>query len=93
MIAVKEAGADASAQAEILNDVSKYLREAKDAIDHLAKVRDEAVKMSSKEQAFYYKNEVVTAMEALRTPIDKLEMIVDKEVWPIPSYGDLMFEI
>ncbi|MBE5939284.1 MAG: glutamine synthetase type III [Lachnospiraceae bacterium] len=93
VIAVKEAGADASAQAEILNDVSKYLREAKDAIDHLAKVRDEAVKMSSKEQAFYYKNEVVTAMEALRTPIDKLEMIVDKEVWPIPSYGDLMFEI
>ena len=26
-------------------------------------------------------------------PIDSLEMLVDKEVWPMPSYGDLMFEI
>ncbi len=32
-------------------------------------------------------------MEALRRPIDKLEMLVDKEVWPMPSYGDLLFEI
>ena len=32
-------------------------------------------------------------MEDLRRPIDKLEMLVDKEVWPMPSYGDLLFEI
>ena len=28
-----------------------------------------------------------------RQPVDKLEMIVDKEMWPMPSYGDLMFEV
>ena len=33
------------------------------------------------------------AMEDLRAPIDKLEMLVDKEVWPMPSYGDLIFEV
>ena len=33
------------------------------------------------------------AMDALRSPIDSLEMLVDKEVWPMPSYGDLMFEV
>ena len=33
------------------------------------------------------------AMENLRRPIDKLEMIVDKEAWPMPSYGDLIFEV
>ena len=44
-------------------------------------------------QAAFYRDEVKTAMEALRTPVDKLEMIVDKEVWPMPSYGDLIFEV
>ena len=36
---------------------------------------------------------VCPAMEDLRAPIDKLEMIVDKEAWPMPSYGDLIFEV
>ena len=35
----------------------------------------------------------VPAMEALREPVDELEMIVDKEMWPMPSYGDLVFEV
>ena len=46
-----------------------------------------------KEQAFYFKDVVKEAMGALRTPIDKLEMIVDSKIWPIPTYGDLMFEV
>ena len=32
-------------------------------------------------------------MEALRAPIDKLEMIVEKDMWPMPSYGDMIFEV
>lgn len=32
-------------------------------------------------------------MEELRAPADELEMIVDKKIWPIPTYGELMFEI
>ena len=32
-------------------------------------------------------------MEELRAPIDELEMIVDKDVWPVPSYGELTFEV
>ena len=32
-------------------------------------------------------------MAELRAPVDTLEMIVDKEMWPMPSYGDLMFEV
>ena len=43
--------------------------------------------------AYAYKDKVVPAMEALRAPVDQLEMIVDKEYWPMPSYGDLMFEV
>ena len=44
-------------------------------------------------RARYYHDEVSPAMEALRKPVDQLEMIVDKEMWPMPSYGDLMFEV
>jgi glutamine synthetase len=29
----------------------------------------------------------------LRNPIDKLEMVVDGEIWPVPTYGELMFEV
>ena len=45
------------------------------------------------DQARFYHFDVVPAMEALRAPVDALEMIVDKEAWPMPSYGDLIFEV
>ena len=44
-------------------------------------------------QAKFFNKEVVPAMEALRKPIDKLEMIVEKDMWPMPSYGDMIFEV
>ena len=46
-----------------------------------------------RDQAAYYRDTVKTAMDALRAPVDKLEMIVDKDLWPMPSYGDLIFEV
>ena len=52
-----------------------------------------AGKEEGQEQALFFKNTVFTAMEELRAPIDELEMIVDQEFWPVPSYGDLLFEV
>lgn len=46
-----------------------------------------------KEQAFYYKDVVKEAMDELRAPVDKLEVLVERKVWPMPTYGDLLFEI
>ena len=43
--------------------------------------------------ARYMREVIVPAMEELRKPIDELEMIVDKDLWPMPSYGDLLFEV
>ena len=45
------------------------------------------------DRAHFCRNRIVPAMEALRAPVDALEMIVDKEMWPMPSYGDLIFEV
>ena len=94
VVAVKEAGADASVQAELLTEVSGLLAETKKALEALKGVADQAAAMEEGEdQARFYHFDVVPAMEALRTPVDTLEMIVDKEAWPMPSYGDLIFEV
>ena len=94
VLAVKEAGADASVQSELLGEISGYLVETKAALKALADIAEEAAaKEEGGVQANFYHSDVVPAMEALRVPVDKLEMIVDKEAWPMPSYGDLIFEV
>ena len=78
VIAIKEAGAGAAAQIEMLLEVDKLLAEAKKALNTLKEVEAKAsVIADAKEQAFYYKDVVKVAMDALRAPIDQLEMVVD----------------
>ena len=85
---------DAAVQTEALKEVSALMAETKAALDVLVKVTDEAAaKEEGEVQANFYHSDVVPAMEAIRAPVDKLEMIVDKEAWPMPSYGDLIFEV
>ena len=94
--AVKAACPDVpvNVQAELLRETSVLLSETKGALTKLQEVTEIAAKMERGEaQAHYYRDEVNGAMEALRTPVDKLEMIVDKAMWPMPSYGDLIFEV
>ncbi len=93
--AVKAAcDADVSVQTEILTEVSDLLADTKAALAKLQAVTVKAAEMKEgREQAVYYRDEVMTAMAALRTPVDKLEMLVDKSMWPMPSYGDLIFEV
>lgn len=95
VISVKEAvGADASVQTELLTESDKLLKEANDALKKLVADQTTASAMDNvKEQAFFYKDTIIKDMDMLRVPVDKLEMIVDKEMWPMPSYGDLMFEV
>ena len=91
-IAVKEAGADASTQIELLNAVTAKLNEAKAGLEDLKKATAKAQSIDdNQEKAESYKSEVMAAMAELRKPVDELEMIVDKEVWPVPSYGDILF--
>lgn len=86
--------ADTSVQEELLTEVSAYLSDMKVALSALVDITDKCAAIGeNKEQAAAYHSEVVPAMAALREPADKLEMIVDKELWPLPSYGDLIFEV
>ena len=94
VLTVKDAGADASVQEELLTEVSGYLKDMKKAYKNLIDVTAIASTIDDVvAQATYFRDEVKTTMDELRAPADKLEMIVDKEFWPFPSYGDLLFEV
>lgn len=86
--------ADSSVQMELLTETSARLSDMKVALSALIDVTDNCSTIEGCEaQAIAYRDKVVPAMGALRTPADKLEMIVDKDLWPMPSYGDLIFEV
>lgn len=90
--AIPEANLDV--QRELLMETSKLLSEVRTALQKLRTLVEEAnTKTEFKDRAefFYYK--VKPAMTALRSPIDELECIVDKELWPVPSYGELLYEL
>ena len=88
------AGASANVQLALLNETTELLEEAKAALERLTELDERSAEVPEGEElARYFHDEVFPAMEELRSPVDKLEMIVDKEMWPMPSYGDLMFEV
>ncbi len=94
VLAVKEAGVEPVVQRELLQKLSAKLEEANDALHLLEEKLVVAGSMTNqKELAFYYKDEIMPAMTALRAPVDALEMLVDKKDWPIPTYSDLIFEV
>ena len=87
-------GGDVSVQKELLDWSSDLLSDCQTALSALAEADRKAQSVPvGEQQARFYRDQVVPAMEALREPVDRLEMIVDKELWPMPSYGDLLFEV
>ncbi|MGN0304840.1 MAG: glutamine synthetase type III, partial [Lachnospiraceae bacterium] len=94
VIAVAQVGADTTVQKELLEEISGLLKDTRDALLALKEAEKKAsVMKQGKEQAFFYKEVVRECMEALRVPADQLEMLVDKRIWPFPTYADLLFEI
>lgn len=93
--AVKAAcDADVSVQIGLLKEVSDLLSQTKTALSKLEEVTEQGIGIKEgRKQAVFYRDIVMSVMTELRAPVDKLEMIVDKEMWPMPSYGDLIFEV
>ncbi len=92
--AVREAGGDISAMSEILSEIGTELSAVLKATEELEKITADAKAMPyGKDQSVCYRDKVVPAMAALRAPVDKLETLVDKRAWPVPTYEDLMFEV
>ena len=91
--AVETAGGDASVQKELLTRVSVLLAQAHRALDALRECQRKAAGMTGAKQAHYFHETVCPAMDVLRAPVDHLEMICDSAVWPMPTYGELLFNV
>ena len=93
--AVKAAGVtEVSVQAELLKKCSALLKETNEAMHTLSALVVKIPEVAEgRDRAVYCREQIVKAMDALRKPVDELEMLVDKSMWPMPSYGDLIFEV
>ncbi|MDR2888684.1 MAG: glutamine synthetase III [Lachnospiraceae bacterium] len=91
---ITNAGASPKVQQRLLNNIQDKLEIMQKAMEHLEDLERVAITITDrKEQAYFYKEQVTVAMEELRVPADELEMLVDRELWPLPTYADLMYEI
>ena len=84
--------ADNSVTEKILSDTSSLLSKAKEALENLKqKLKEVELEKDGTKKAMLYRKEIIPIMEDLRKPIDELELLVDSNLWPVPYYGDLMF--
>ena len=92
--AMTTAGVEPKVEKALLKDINSNLEKMQKALEKLQRDEQKAATVEgAKKRAFFYKDTITKDMAALRTPADELEMLVDKNTWPIPTYGELMFEV
>ncbi|MDL2217929.1 glutamine synthetase III [Christensenellaceae bacterium OttesenSCG-928-M15] len=93
--ATKQAGFDAPGQYRILKELTAAIDVFQSTIETLrARVRETGNMVDDPLcQAHAMNDEVMPAMSAMRNAADALERMVDKEFWPLPSYGEMLFHI
>ena len=89
---VSDAGVDAGTQKEMLEEVCSLIATMKKNISQLEKAATKAGNIAdATKQARLYRDEVIPAMEELREVADKLESVVAADLWPMPTYADMLF--
>lgn len=82
----------ASAELTTIEDISEHTRIIKSEVEKMVDARREANRIESeREKAVAYHDTVVPSMDIIRYHIDKLELMVDNEMWPLPKYRELLF--
>ncbi len=86
-------GADVSVQEDLLNNLCSTLHSFKGNSTNLEKAVREAHAMTTDSygHGVYYRDVVFKAMEALRIDGDQLETIIDADLWPLPTYTQMLF--
>ncbi len=85
---------DTVCECEIIEKLSDLLSKTYSAYTALERVESTAItKECAEEASFYYKNSVIPKMNALRTLVDSMELLVARDAWPMPTYGDIIFKI
>ncbi len=75
-----------------IEKMANHMATIKNEVDKMVNARKEANRLTSeREKAIAYHDNVVPCMETIRYHIDKLELMVDNEMWPLPKYRELLF--
>ena len=92
VVALGGVGADTEIQTAMLNKVSKFIKSLYDSTVNLEKVANQARPIGdAASQAQAYSDHVIPAMQQVRSAADELEMIIDADMWPLPTYAEMLF--
>jgi glutamine synthetase len=89
--AVKAAGASAKESRRTLDNLCRLGDEFKLRIDHLQELLEHEANGQAETHAKYFRDKVIPAMIALRDTADSLECIIPHDVWPLPTYREMLF--
>jgi len=92
VVAISSAGGDSDSQKEILDNICSLIATLKKDITRLENEVEEGRKISDTiKLARFSIDKIIPAMQALRKTSDELETVTDAELWPIPSYAEMLF--
>jgi glutamine synthetase len=82
----------AKGQIELIQRISVHLNQMKSTADHMLMERKAANKIAhAEEKAFAYCDKVKIHFDEIRYHADKLELLVDDELWPLPKFREMLF--
>lgn len=89
---IKDAGGDSSLQSALLADITGLLKSASSKLATLEAATGKAVNtLDVEKRAKLFRDTVFTAQTDLRSDIDALELVMPKNLWPVPTYADMLF--
>ena len=72
--------------------IAKHIKQIRTEVAKMVDARRDANKIGSeREKAIAYHDTVAPCMDVIRYHIDKLELMIDNEMWPLPKYRELLF--
>ena len=77
----------------LIAEISKYEGELYNAVIRLKELLGSVPDSDALTYAQYYRDNIIPAMEKVRKPADELELLVSRDYWPFPTYGDLLFSV
>jgi glutamine synthetase len=89
--AVKAAGAIAKETRRALDHVCRLTDEFKTRVDHLQELLDHEHDGDAEKHAKFFRDKILPAMTALRETGDSLECVTPHDVWPLPTYREMLF--
>lgn len=86
-------GINCSCEEEIVSKIATLVESLSKKVLELKAEVAEAGKLVGSSRAHYTRNSVVPYLDSIRKDADELELIVEREAWPYPTYGDILFYV